>query len=354
MRKWNLTCSYKYDLAGFCNLFTRSENLIELHKEGYESFLDIIEDRPDFVELAQGMQQAGFDPRIMLVSVFDMVEYHGSDIDELCSLMDIPEKREHLQRYYVDEEQLVTEEVWQSNVEPLLPILSSMVRYVHENDFYGYWKENCEPILKDRIVEFQKVAKQYDVVGEINDLLGHKYQLPLNKVTLYVSQFSAPFGTKLRDQSFLADARWEFKNMVAIALHELIHPPFSRNKIKDIAESLWDDDLVQEAYKNQPPNTTYNTPLRFIEEHLTEGAHVYLGEKMGVVDEPLKYLAEHDGGSHVVSVILYDRLKRGIMDECGSLEDAVEHMIEDGTLVSGNLRRGYRDIYAKAGVEAAI
>ncbi len=353
MSRWNITYSYKYDLAGFCNLFTLSKNLIELHNEGYDQFLDVIQAKPDFTQLAQSMQQAGFDPRVILVSVFDMVDHHGSDIDELCSFMEIPEKLERLQRYYVEEKQLVTDEVWRSNVEPIIPTLSRMARYVHENGFHGYWKENCEPRLKDRIAEFGKVADRYDVVGEINHLLGPKYHLPMDEVTLYVSHFSAPFGTKLRNQSFLADARWEFKNIVAIALHELIHPPFSRDKIKKIAEYLWEDDILLEAYHDQPPNTTYNTPLRFLEEHLTEGAHVYLGEKMGVVDEPLKYLAEHDDGSHVVSVIIYDGLRRGVMDGFGSLEDAVEHMIDDGILAPGNLRREYRDIYKKAGVKAA-
>ncbi len=352
MSTWKLKYSYKYDLAGFCNLFTRSENLIELHKEGYDSFVDMIDARPDLVELAQGMQQAGFDPRVILVSVFDMVDHHGSDIDVLCSLMDQPEKRERLKRYYVEEEQLVTEDVWHSNVEPLLPMLSNMVRYVHEQGFYGYWKEECESRLKSRIEEFKGPAEEYDVVAEINALLGPEYHLSMDEVTLYVSQFSAPFGTKLRGQSFLADARWKFENMVAIALHELIHPPFSRSRIEEIAEYLWDDDLLQEAFRAQPQSTTYNTPLRFLEEHLTEGAHVYLAEKMGVLDEPLKYLAEHDDGSHVVSVILYHRLKGGIMDRFDSLEGAVEQMVEDGTLVPGDLRKGYRDIYAAAGLEA--
>lgn len=352
MSYWNLRYSYKYDLAGFCNLFTCSEQLIELHKEGYESFIDLIDSRPDLVELARGMQQAGFDPRVILVSVFDMVDHHGSDMDVLCSLMEQPEKRELLKRYYVEEEQLVTDEIWHSNVEPLLPMLSNMVRYVHENGFHGYWVEVCEPKLESRIEEFKVPASEYDIVGEINDLLGPKYHLPLDEVTLYISPFSAPFGTKLRSQSFLADARWEFENMVAIALHELMHPPFSRDRIKDIAEYLWEDDLLQEAFGAQPPNTTYNTPLRFLEENLTEGAHVHLAEEMGVLKEPLKYLAEHDHGSHVVSVLLYHRLKSGIMDQFDSLEEAVEHMVVDGTLVPGNLRNGYRDIYATAGVEA--
>jgi len=350
LNTWKVTYSYKYDLASFCNLFSKSENLIDLHREGYERFEDIIDARPDFIELAQQMLEGGFDPRVVLVSAFDLIEHDGHDVEKLSSIIDDEEKRKRFHDYYVIEEQLISEDVWK-NLESILPLLSKMAKYVHKNGFLSYWKERCKPKLDKRREELQEQVSKYDVLGEINKLLGRDHRLPSDKVTLYLSQFSAPFGTKLYDQSFLADARWGIEEIVPIALHELIHPPFSRSKIGCIAECLKDDDLFKEAYDGQSNETTYNTHLRFLEEHLTEGAHVYLAEKFGLIESPLEYFVKHDNGSHVVSVLVYDYLKNGGMRDVDSFEEAVDNMIEKCLLQSGNLYKEYRRIYDETGIE---
>lgn len=352
--QWHITYSYKYDLASFCNLFTGSEQFIQLHAAGYEAFKKVIDSKPDFVRLAKRMQQGGFDPRIVLVSAFDLTDYNGFDIDKLCAVLeDAPQKR-RLRQFYVDEEQLITGEAWQDNVEAILPVLSQMTGYIHHAGFIDYWKECCAPYLEQRTEEILCRAGEYNIIGEINSLLGPAHRLPFETVTLKLSHFSAPFGTKLRNQSFLADARWRLEENVAVALHEMIHPPFAREKIEKLALYLWDDDLLQEAYNSQPASTSYNTPLRFLEEHLTEGSHLYLGEKMGVVKSPLEYLVKHDKGSHVVSALLYDYLKRGAMDRVNSLEEAVQEMVHEGILCPGSMRRHYNRVYGKAGIKPAF
>lgn len=349
--QWNITYSYKYDLASFCNLFSRSEDLISLHEEGYDEFKDAIEGRPDLVELAQDMQRGGFDPRIVLVSAFDLVEYQGYDIEELVTVLEDKQKSRRLFDHYVIEEELVTEDIWREGIEPLLPRLAEMAKHVHENGFLTYWKENCKPKLHERSSELGAEASEYHVISEINSLLGPRYHLPLDHVTLQLSHFSAPFGTKLRGQSFLTDARWDLDDIISIALHEMIHPPFSRDKIDELAKFLWEDDLIQEAYEKQPEGSSYNTPLRFLEEHLTEGAHVFLGEKLGVIDSPLEYFVKHDQGSHVVSVIIYDHLKKKDVDEHASFEETIHEMKEKRILYPGELRKEYRRIYDESGVE---
>ncbi len=350
---WEVTHSYKYDLASFCNLFTGSKDLIELHSEGYERFKDIIEDRQDLIKLAKQMWAGGFDPRIVLVSAFDLVDHDGFEVEKLCTILDDEEKKKRFHDYYVVEEQLISEEVWK-DLDSILPSLSEMAKYVHKNGFLSYWQKECEPKLDERKNELEGEVGIYDVVSEVNRLLGPDHQLPLDTLTLYLSKFSAPFGTKLRGQSFLADARWGVEDIVPVALHEMIHPPFSRSKIGEIAESLKDDELFQEAFGGQGSDTTYNTPLRFLEEHLTEGAHVYLADKFGLIESPLEYFVKHDDGSHVVSVLVYDHLKKGPMDRFESFEDAIDEMIEEGILQTGDLRKEYLRIYDEAGIEGAF
>lgn len=89
-----------------------------------------------------------------------------------------------------------------------------------------------------------------------------------------------------------------------------------------------------------------------MEKNLTEGAHVYLGEKMGVVASPLEYLAHHDGGSHIISVLVYDYLKKGVMSQVDSFEEAVSEKIKEGALRPGYLRSEYCRIYQRAGIKA--
>jgi hypothetical protein len=351
MGRWNIMYSYKYDLASFCNLFTKSDLLIDLHREGYDAFKDKIDAKPEYVQLARQMQQGGFDPRLVLVSVFDLTDYEGLEIEKLCSILDDAEQRQRVHDHYVHTEQLVTEEMWQ-RVAPIIPLLGQMAQYAHHSGFAAYWKENCVPRLDRKARELQAKTAEYDIISEINQLLGAKYRLPLDTVTLQLSQFTAPFGSKLRNQSFLADLRWDLADIVAVALHEMIHPPFARGNMEEIARYLWEDDLLQEAYQSQPGGTPYNTPLRFLEEHLTEGAHLYLGEKLGVVSSPLAYLAAHDSGSHVISVLVYDYLKKGARGQADSFEEAVYRMIEKGILHPGSLRREYCRIYQEAGIKA--
>ncbi len=348
---WNITYSYKYDLASFCNLFTKSEQLIELHEEGYDDFKEVIEAKPEFIELAQNMQKGGFDPRIVLVSAFDQIDHDGADIEKLCSVLEEPGKKEKLRDYYVHKKELVTEETWNNNLAPLLPTLAQMARYIHENGFQEYWEKKYSPLLERRVKEIESNVLEYNIIDEINKLLGQKHKLQFDQISLQLSCFSAPFGTKLKNQSFLTDTRWELKDIILIALHEMIHPPFSRDKIEEIAEFVWDDDLIQEAYEKQPSSSSYNTPVRFLEEHLTEAAHIYLGEKLGMVESPLIYFAEHDNGSHVVSVVVYDFLKKNWGEESESLEAIIDKMVEEKILYPNKIRDEYLRIYKEANIK---
>ncbi len=69
------------------------------------------------------------------------------------------------------------------------------------------------------------------------------------------------------------------------------------------------DDLVKEARELLPP-CYYATPGLFLEGNIVEGAHVFLAEKLGLEKDPLEYFIKHDQGSHVISVLVYDYLKK--------------------------------------------
>ncbi|MBN2557755.1 MAG: hypothetical protein JXB33_03255 [Clostridia bacterium] len=58
----------------------------------------------------------------------------------------------------------------------------------------------------------------------------------------------------------------------------------------------------------------------------------------------------HDSGSHVVSAIIYDALKRGYRNKCGSVEEIVWKLMDEGPLKPGSIKKSYLKIYKEAGL----
>ena len=344
MTIWNVTTSYKYDLAGFCNLFTLADNILSLHREGYERFREMIEAREDFIQLGRQLHQTGFDPRVILVSIFDLVDEHPSCLQEIEGILHSPAFHQTLRDYYVLKTRLVTADVWEG-VAAITPLLIEMAAYADNCGFREFWHEKCLPDIAKKCVEFSQQTHLYPVVERINALVGHEFRLPQQDLTLYLSKFSAPFGTSLWHQSFLSDMRWDLKKTVPIALHELLHPPFSRREIELLADELWADEFFKKAFEAQPKYTTYNTPLRFLEENLVEAAHVFLAHDMGLIEDPLRYFKEHDAGSHVLSPLIFEQLRKGIGREVRSYRDAIFLMKSEGILRPGKIEACYIALY---------
>lgn len=347
MSQWLIKPSYKYDLASFCNLFTKDDFIIKRHENGYSHFKEKINKRPDLIGLAKEVYSSGFNPAVVLISFFDYTDYEGYDIEEICLVMDDENLLAQAKKYFIDETKLLTEQIWET-MKPTIPLFSDMAKYIHNSGFLSYWKESCLSEIQQRCEEFNKSASKYSVIDEVNNLLGKGYELSLDTLTLYLCKFAAPYGSRLKNQSFTSDIRWDLHDAVATALHEMIHPPFEREKIAEIAELLWKDEFMCKADEKQ---RDYNTPLRFMEENIVEGAHVYLAEKMGVIENPLQYFIDHDRGSHVASVIIYNELKNGIRENVDSLEVAIFKMIDKNVLEPGKLWENYHNIYKKAGLE---
>ena len=345
MSEWIIKPSYKLDLACFCNLFYKADMVIDKHREAYEIFKDRIDRRNDLVEFSKGMLAEGYMIGVAMASLLDLIDYNGGDIDEICSIMDDESTRPILDEFITKSG--YTEEL-REKVLALLPIMSDMLHYVHSMGFFEYWHDECIGHIKNKCDEFTLLADRYPVVSTVNDILGiHGDRKP--PVTLYVCRFSAPYGIGLTN-AFISDVRWNFEDTVAIALHELIHPPFKRGTIREMADGIWKDDFFRKAKGLLEASSGYGKPEDFLEENLVEGTHIYLSEEMGVEKNPLKYLAEHDSGSHVISAILYDALKKGYGDKAGSIEEVVWKLIEEGPLKPGKIEENYLRIYNEAGL----
>lgn len=348
MPEWIIIPSYKYDLAAFCNLFTLHRTYQELHQASWDRFRALVEASPENVGLAQQLRGSGVIVSSALTAIFDSHDYNGLDIDEICSVMDDPHLRSTQLRSYFLDTGIMEPGDW-DKYEPLMPMMSSLVKYVHSGGFLEFWQNRCLPEIQERCQELEEESTEYPVIGLINELLGERYALREDTITVYLCKHSAPHGTSLRGQGFVSDIRWELENTVCIALHELMHPPFDRGKISRIAERLVADELVICA-RSRLDEAYYSTPLFFLEENIVEGAHIYLAEQLGLEQKPLQYFVDHDNATHVISPLVYDALCRW-QDDRLSLEQVVDRMVDQRLLEPGNIKPGYLEIYSRAMID---
>lgn len=311
-----ITTSYKLDPACFCCR------------------------RKDLIDFSKALLSEGFMIGVAMASLLSLHEYNGMEIDEICSVSDDAKKR-----YIIDgfiEENGYPDEL-REKVISVMPVMSDMLIYIHNNGFFEYWNEGCLPGLTEKCSEYMENAEGYPVVTKVNEILGSK-SIKSPKVTLYLSYFSAPYGIGLRN-AYISDIRWNFENTVAIALHELIHPPFDRKRIREMADIISKDEFFMEAKIKLPVSSGYHNPEDFLEENTVEGTHIYLSEVMGVEEDPLGYLLEHDYGSRVISAVIYNALKNGMRSHYDSIEEVVEALLSDESLKTGKIKEVYDRIY---------
>ena len=349
MSEWIIKPSYKLDLACFCNLFTEDQLMIDRHQDAYGKFIDRMRIRPDFFDFAKSLQQQGILIGGATASLLSLTDEDSFVISRICEILDSVALRP-LVLDYLDENGLSSEAP--KIIETILPVLSDMLHFIHESGFLAYWIDECQPLIQQKCDLFSKQAAAYPVVSKVNQLLGFK-SVNADQVSLFLCSLSAPYGIGLKN-AFISDIRWQFKITAAVAVHELIHPPFSRLRIKEITEILWEDDFLKEAKSRLPVSSGYHLPEQFVEENLVEGTHIFLSEEMGIEENPLKYLIEHDHASHVLSVILYDALKQGYRDRTATIEETINLLMSEGKLIPGHIRNSYMSIYKKAGLQDMV
>lgn len=331
MSQWVIQPSYKLDLANFCNLLTQEPMYIKRHQEAYDYF------SPHFNNDLVAAAQAAFRQGVLLgpgaSSLLGLDSYDGHDIEIILSALDTEVVQNTFTQY-----------------RDYFPLVRSFLRHAHELGLWEYWSERCLPAIEAKCQELRTEAASYPVIEAVNALLGPEYAVRRDVIRLYVCHFAAPHGISLNNAAFIADQSWPARTHVDVALHELMHPPFTRTEIEELANVLWDDEFLQSAKARLPLGSGYAQPSGFVEENLVEGAHIYLAEQLGVVTEPLNYFIQHDYGSHVLSVLIYDALKQGIHKECNSYRDAVSLMQARGLIIPGKMGDAYRAIYERAGL----
>ena len=64
--------------------------------------------------------------------------------------------------------------------------------------------------------------------------------------------------------------------------------------------------ILRHAFETKDPRFGYATMAGFIEENVVEAMAIFICHKIGLEKDPIGYFAKHDGGSHMLSVVLFE------------------------------------------------
>jgi len=90
----------------------------------------------------------------------------------------------------------------------------------------------------------------------------------------------------------------------------MFHPPYNAKKLPKELDALTEDPLLKRAFEGKDPKYGYLTMRGFIEENVVEAMTLSICEKLGWETDPMGYLARHDEGSHMLSVVLLEYFRR--------------------------------------------
>lgn len=289
--------SYNLDLLNFVNILTGSDLYTNWHKGIYERFRPLLSTSA-MKSLENSVEKNGstmLGPLMSLV-VSAVPRFERRSI--LRMLSDTELLRESFSRY-----SYYNEDTWDAKAE-LFGTLLPLIDELENSGFREYWKDERLPLIKQKQRRFQAYASTFHLDGEIELMLG-RGSAP-ESVTVYLCTFAAPHGIKICGPRYITDVVFPREASLGIAVHELFHPPYDASHLETELEGLGKDPLLQHAFETKDPRFGYSTMTGFIEENVVEAMAIHICHKIGLEKDPLKYFAEHDGGSHMLSVVLFD------------------------------------------------
>ncbi|QOR35955.1 hypothetical protein IMX26_03800 [Clostridium sp. 'deep sea'] len=295
--KFEIKTSYNFDKICFLNCLTGNEYYLKYYKKEYDIFYPLL-DKKSKTLFTKGMEMCGKTTISPLVTLYisSMKDFNKRDLEELIN-NEQEMKSSFRKHIYYDANE------WQDNytfIKATLPIIKDLERV----NFKEYWLTNRLPLIKAKKTELNSYLLNFDLGELISSFVEFKEDI----CTVYLCSFARPHGIKLCGPSFISDYSYKKESTISIAAHEMFHPPYNYEHVKDYVDILAKNDLIVEAFKNQNPNSGYYTLDDFIEENIVEALGVYVCYMLNIEKEPYEYFEKHDEGSHVLSPHFFNYL----------------------------------------------
>ena len=304
--------SYNMDMLCFLNIMTADEFFVKKHKAAFEIWYPQLSEatKSKMCEFITKRGNSMLSPTITLF-ISSLNDFNNRNlIDMLGSFQEI-ENSMNKTPYIFDDEEFETYFSFFSTT--VIPLISEL----EEKGFRDFWEKEKLPGIKEKCAEIDKRLAD----TKIDDLLNCFRNMESADCVIYLCSFTDPYGIKLCGNNLITDVSYSLDIILSNATHELFHPPYETNKVKDYVQMLFDLPWVKEAFDKQDPNSGYNTMEGFIEENIVEALGIFTAVKIGANIEPFEYFKKHDGGSHVISPHFYQYLCESKKEASQSFED---------------------------------
>jgi hypothetical protein len=331
--KFHVRYSYNLDLLNLINVLTAEGFYVGRHKGIFEIFGETLSRQSkDCIREAVEINGSAMLGPLLCLIISAVPNFERRSVVRMFSDMDLLQDNFKRFGYYEAED-------WPKNASifgSLLPV----VRELEIKGFREYWQKERLPQIKRTQRQFRSFANRFHLDHEIEEMLG--LGQTLESITVYLCTFAAPHGIKVCGPQYITDVVFSKETSLGIAVHEMFHPPYNAKNLEKELQRLGDDPLLKHAFETKDPRFGYSTMEDFIEENVVEAMAIFICHKLGIEKDPLAYFAKHDGGSHMLSVVLFDYFKRYPKSKNQIFEEYFQELLQ--ILPIGSMDSKYNEI----------
>lgn len=299
---WKTTPSFKYDFLCLLNTLTGDPYYLAYYQQDYQAIMTNFQPSAEVQSALKRLKTQVKDENKNIISAYLCLLYSAVDAETLQELVAVTEEQ-HLLKEKFRKSAYYSDDNW-ALFEKIRPDLLVIMRFFIERNFEDYYQTQYRPLVDARIVAIDKNISSYNIIPVIEEHLG--YALPSDTITVFMLNFSQPHGIKIIGTRFLTDLHWDFQVVFRNAVHEMMHPPFRKNKrINKIISDLRKDSLWSAAFSKRNPQNGYNSFEGLFDEGAVQALENHLNKKFGMGRNLKEYWAKQDGGLHVMAVCLY-------------------------------------------------
>ena len=341
---WRIRPSFVMDTLCILNVLTGDEFYTKYYKDDYVRF------EPQLTPAARtaltNLKRKIKDEKKNIISAFLALYFSATDDRTLDDML---RTLKHSERMKTNLKQTTyySDSGWQL-YESVKHDLRTVLLFLKTIKFEIYWKRNVLPKIENKIAVIKKDLPKYNVVSEVEKLLGSP--LASNSLTVYILNYSQPHGIRVTGLRYLTDAAYPFKIVLRNAVHEPMHPPYNLStdaELKAALDTLRTDNFLMNKITNHNPAFGYNTFEGFIEEDCVQALEQIINEKFQVEVEAHKRWKQNDDGMHVFAVSLYNLMKaENFASGRERFRDFLIRMIRSNKLSPGTIEPIYNTFYA--------
>lgn len=200
---------------------------------------------------------------------------------------------------------------WAQHAE-LLQTIAPVIADLEDRGLRERWRAHHLPQVEADVARLNAVltACEHNLGQAIADMLGRGAPGVGEDIQVYICAYAAPHGIKLCGRQFITQTGLESRRNLQIAIHEMFHPPYDAAALGEELARLIADPLFQDCWRRKDAAFGYATELGFLEENVVEAMTVTLGERFGIVEDPVGYLVQREGDVYRLAVVLYEVMRR--------------------------------------------